>query len=74
MDKKYTEDEARVSACNILPFYTLKSLLLINTKHTQYYYNISAKSSLLNSDNNEIMMIIKIIVIIIVVAITNSNI
>ena len=31
MDKKYTEDEAKVSACYILPFYTLKSLLLINT-------------------------------------------
>ena len=24
MDKKYTEDEAKVSACNILPFYSLK--------------------------------------------------
>ena len=46
----------------ILPFYTLKSLLLINTKHTQYYYSISAKSSLINSDNNEIMMIMMIIV------------
>ena len=67
MDKKYTEDEARVSACNILPFYTLKSLHLINTKHTQYYYSISAKSSLINSNNNEIMMIMMIIVIIIVV-------
>ena len=67
MDKKYTGDEARVSACNILPFYTLKSLLLINTKHTQYYYSISAKSSLINSNNNEIMMIMMIIVIIIVV-------
>ena len=67
MDKKYTEDEARVSACNILPFYTLKSLLLINTKHTQYYYNISVKSSLLNSNDNEMMMIMMIIVIIIAV-------
>ena len=62
MDKKYTEDEARVSACNILPFYTLNSLLLINTKHTQYYYSLSAKSSLVNSNNNEIMMIMMTIV------------
>lgn len=77
MDKKYTEDEAKVSACNtpcILPFYTLKSLLLINTKHTQYYDSILTKSSLLKSNNNEIMMIMMIIVIIIVVAIISSNI
>ena len=46
----------------ILPFYTLKSLLLINTNHTQYYYSISAKSSLVDSNNNEIMMIMMIIV------------
>ena len=43
------------------------SNLLINTKHTQYYYSISVKSSLINSNNNEIMMIMMIIVIIIVV-------
>ena len=77
MDKKYTEDEAKVSACNTPLYFAIlysQSLLLINTKHTQYYYNISAKSSLLNSNNNEIMVIMMIIVIITVVAITNSNI
>ena len=77
MDKKYTEDEARVSAFNTPLYFAIlysQSFFLINTKHTRYYYNISAKSSLINSNNNEIMVIMMIIVIIIVVAITNSNI